>query len=169
MLAVAVVLAAGGCGGDAAASDAADRFTQSGVSMEPTVESGQVITVRTVDGEFTPSRGEIVLFHMDGGEWGNTTAPFLKRVVAVGGETIACCDTAGNVTIGGNGLVEPYVVNDAPYDTPPNPHACGSRRFDPVEVPIGTLFVMGDNRARSNDSRCLGPIPAASVFAVMIS
>jgi signal peptidase I len=73
------------------------------------------------------------------------------------------------VTINGTPLVEPYVANDAPPDVPPSPHWCGPRRFGPVAVATGTVFVMGDNRAESNDSRCVGPIPATSVFAVMIS
>jgi signal peptidase I len=137
--------------------------------MEPTVKAGQVITVRAVGGEYKPGRGDIVLFHGGGGQWGDATAPFLKRVIAVGGETVACCDSAGKVTVNGRRLDEPYVANDGPLDMPPSPQLCGSRRFGPVAVAAGTVFVMGDNRANSNDSRCAGPIPASSVFAVMSS
>jgi signal peptidase I len=163
---VVAVAGAGGCGGaDAAAGT--DRFTQGGVSMEPAVKAGQVITVRKFGREYSPQRGDIVLFHGGGGQWGDTETPFLKRVVAVGGETIACCDVTGKVTIDGTPLDEPYVTENAPLDEPPNPRSCASRRFDPVAVAAGTVFVMGDNRARSNDSRCAGPIPVTSVFAVM--
>jgi signal peptidase I len=137
--------------------------------MEPTVKAGQVITAREVGPQYRPRHGDIVLFHPSGGQWGDRAVPFLKRVIAVGGETIACCDSAGKVTINGTPLVEPYVANDSPLDMPPNQHFCGSRRFDPVAVATDTVFVMGDNRASSNDSRCAGPIPAKSVFAVMIS
>jgi signal peptidase I len=168
LLVVAVVAGAGGCG-DATAAGGTDRFTQGGVSMEPTVRAGQVITVRAVGREYRPRRGDIVLFHPGGGKWGDTTAPFLKRVIAVDGEAITCCDSAGKVTINGMPLDEPYVANDGPLDMPPSPHSCGSRRFGPVAVATGTVFVMGDNRAMSNDSRCAGPIPATSVFAVMTS
>lgn len=168
LLVVAVLAGASGCGGATAAAGA-DRFTQGGVSMEPTVKAGQAITVRAVGRDYRPRRGDIVLFHPAGGRWGDTKAPFLKRVIAVGGETIACCDSAGQVTINGRPLVEPYVANDAPIDLPPNPDYCGSRRFGPVAVATGAVFVMGDNRAMSNDSRCAGPITATSVFAVMTS
>jgi signal peptidase I len=168
LLVVAVVAGAGGCGG-ATAAGGADRFTQGGVSMEPTVTAGQVITVRAVRREYTPRRGDIVLFRGGGARWGDPMAPVLKRVIAVGGETVACCDPAGKVTINGTPLVEPYVARDAPLDMSPSPHYCGPRRFGPVAVATGTVFVMGDNRAMSNDSRCAGPIPGASVFAVMIS
>ena len=167
LLAVAVVAGAGGCGG-ATAVGGANRFTQGGVSMEPTVRAGQVITARAVGRQYKPRRGDIVLFR-GGGQRVDPTAPFLKRVIAVGGETIACCDPAGKVTINGTPLDEPYIVNDAPLDEPPSPHVCGSRRFGPVAVATGTVFVMGDNRAASNDSRCGEAVPATSVFAVMIS
>lgn len=73
------------------------------------------------------------------------------------------------MTINGTPLVEPYVANDAPLDMPPSPYSCGPHRFGPVAVATGTVFVMGDSRAVSNDSRCAGPVPAMSVFAVMIS
>jgi signal peptidase I len=167
LLVVAVVAAAGGCGG-AAAVGGADRFTQGGGSMEPTVKAGQVISARAV-GRYRPRRGDIVLFH-GSAQWGvDTTATYLKRVVAVGGETIACCDPTGKVTINGTPLVEPYVANDSPLDEPPSPRSCLPRRFGPVAVASGSVFVMGDNRPASNDSRCVGPIPATSVFAIMIS
>jgi signal peptidase I len=167
LLAVAVALGAGGCG-RATTATWAQRYTQGGVSMEPTVKAGQVITTRAVGRGYRPRRGDVVLFHPDGEKWGVTTkAPFLKRVIAVGGETIACCDPAGKVTVNGAALDEPYVTKDSPLDAPPNPQVCVSRRFGPVTVPKDTIFVVGDNHAASNDSRCAGPIPTASVVAVM--
>jgi signal peptidase I len=171
---VALVMGAGGCGGTTAVGGGAttggiERFTQGGGSMEPTVKAGQVITARPVGREYQPRRGDIVLFHGDGKRWGDTTETYLKRVIAVGGETITCCDPAGKVTINGTPLDEPYVADDSPLDMPPSSYGCGPRRFGPVTVAPGTVFVMGDNRAASNDSRCTGPIPATLVFAVMIS
>ncbi|MDG6106274.1 signal peptidase I [Dactylosporangium aurantiacum] len=165
VLAVVVVAGAAGCG--AAAEEETERFTQGGVSMEPAVKAGQVITVRKVGRGYSPRRGDVVLFRDAGPRWVATSSPLLKRVVAVGGETVACCDAAGKVTVNGAPLDEPYVTQDAPLDVPPNPQSCESRRFGPVAVPADAVFVLGDNRARSNDSRCAGPVPTASVFAVM--
>jgi signal peptidase I len=170
LLIVAVVAGTAGCGRAATDGDTGgrtDQFTQGGVSMEPTVKAGQVITVRTVKGGYSPKRGDIVLFHGDQAHWTDASSPFLKRVVAVGGETVACCDPAGKVTVNGAPLDEPYVAEDSPLELPANPNSCEPRRFGPVAVPRDAVFVMGDNRARSNDSRCTGPIPANSVFAVM--
>ncbi|MDG4791531.1 signal peptidase I [Micromonospora sp. WMMD1102] len=168
LMVLLLVVAVAGCGdGEATGTGATEQFTQGGVSMEPTVESGQVVTVRTVGGTYEPRRGDVVLLRSPGGLWGDREAPLLKRVVAVGGETIACCDTSGRVTVDGKALAEPYVAEDASLDEPPNPHSCGSRRFAAVTVPADSVFVMGDSRARSNDSRCAGPVPVSSVFAVM--
>ena len=117
LMVLLVVMAVAGCGdGDATETGATEQFTQGGVSMEPTVRAGQVITARTVTGTYEPRRGDVVLFRSPGGLWGDRKVPLLKRVVAVGGETIACCDTAGKVTVDGKPLDEPYVAEDASLD-----------------------------------------------------
>ena len=71
---------------------------------------------------------------------------FVKRVIAVGGQTVQCCDDKGRVLVDGRALDEPYIYWQ---DGKPN----GRQRFDPVVVPEGKLWVMGDNRNNSKDSR----------------
>jgi signal peptidase I len=127
LLTVAVVARVSGCA-DATVGQA-DRFTQAGVSMEPTVK-GQVITVRAVGRDYSSQRGDIVLFHAEGGQWGDTTKPLLKRVISVGGETISCCDPKGRVYVNSTPLDEPYVVTDAPL-TMPSPATLRSTLFRP--------------------------------------
>jgi signal peptidase I len=169
LMVLLVVMAVAGCGdGGAAETAATQQFTQGGVSMEPTVKAGQVITARTLTGRYEPRRGDVVLFRSPGALWGDRKAPLLKRVVAVGGETIACCEATGKVTVDGKALDEPYVAEDASLDEPADPNHCGPRRFAAVTVPADSVFVMGDSRARSSDSRCAGPVPVSSVFAVMV-
>src|SRR3954469_12320106 len=69
---------------------------------------------------------------------------YVKRVIATGGQTVECCDSEGRVTVDGKPLDEPYIYENNPVE---------SRAFGPVTVPEGRLWVMGDHRAASADSR----------------
>ncbi len=76
---------------------------------------------------------------------------YIKRVIGLPGDTVACC-TNGAVTVNGVALNEPYVFED------------DQRQFGPVQVPEGKLFVMGDHRGSSQDSRNNGPVPIDKVI-----
>jgi len=69
---------------------------------------------------------------------------YVKRVIATAGQTVACCDSEGRVTVDGKPLDEPYIHENNPVE---------SRAFSPVTVPANRLWVMGDHRAASADSR----------------
>ncbi|GLW94518.1 hypothetical protein Aglo03_53340 [Actinokineospora globicatena] len=74
---------------------------------------------------------------------------FVKRVIAVGGQTVECCDEQNRVLVDGKPLDEPYI-----YWENGNPNS--QKDFARVTVPEGTLWVMGDNRNNSSDSRFQG-------------
>jgi len=82
---------------------------------------------------------------------------FVKRVIAVGGQAVACCDPQNRVTVDGRPLAESYLYFQS--GTPP-----AQEPFAPVVVPQGQLWVMGDNRNNSADARFHGPIGVTDVI-----
>jgi signal peptidase I len=89
---------------------------------------------------------------------------FIKRVVGLPGDRVSCCDSEGRVFVNGKAMDEPYVEQNSPLEVEPDPRVCRSRRFDEVVVPAGQLFVMGDHRIVSQDSRCQGTVPIENVI-----
>jgi signal peptidase I len=89
---------------------------------------------------------------------------FIKRVIGLPGDKIACCDDQGRITVNGEPVDEPYIFENSPLDAPPNPRQCTSRRFAEVTVPAGEMFVMGDHRLVSQDARCQGPVPIDNII-----
>lgn len=128
-------------------------------SMEPTLHGCQgctndrlLINKLAYDLE-EPERGDIVLFHdPEGGK-----EPLIKRVVGLPGDRIAL--RHGKLSLNGEPQQEPYVVNRACIRGAPK--TCS---FGPVRVPKAHVFVMGDNRVHSYDSRFFGPVPEDSLI-----
>jgi signal peptidase I len=138
-------------------------------SMAPTLHVGdRVVVDKLAYYRAVPARGDVLVFEWttgaptlrDGAELeaapgpprrgGRASGPFIKRVIAVGGDTVEGWN--GSVYVNGRRMSEPYL-------------RAGTRTssFGPVVVPADHIFVMGDNRANSNDSRSFGPVPVRAV------
>jgi signal peptidase I len=109
-----------------------------------------------------PSNPVEWLLHQAGSAIGvipSSEKDFVKRVIAVGGQTVKCCDANGRVTVDGRPLDEPYVYISEPDGYQPMP-------FGPITVPKGRLWVMGDHRDGSADSRAHITDPDHGTIAV---
>jgi signal peptidase I len=141
-------------------------------SMEQTIRIGDRVLVDKLTPWFgsKPHRGDVVVFKDPGGWLSGEPQPkpdpvvvkqvkqfftfigllpasgeqdLIKRVIAVGGDTVQCCDQQGRITVNGTPLTEPYLFDGNPP----------SRMKFTVHVPPGRLWVMGDHRDDSADSR----------------
>lgn len=107
-------------------------------SMTPTIGAGDRVLAERIDGDEV-RRGDVVVFR--DATWGDM--PMVKRVVAVGGDKIACCDADGRLTVNGKVIEEPYLPKDA---------AAATARIPAMSVPKDRLFLLGDERQGSLDS-----------------
>ena len=137
-------------------------------SMEPTLDVGQRVLVSRVNYKISdPDRGDVVVFHPPKGAESNTcgadhadnelcsrptgekdSVNFIKRIVAVPGDTLSVRD--GHAVVNGKLQKESFT----------RPCAPGTCNFpNPIKIPAGHFFMMGDNRGASDDSRFWGPVP----------
>lgn len=117
-------------------------------SMDPTLRAGDsVLAAKFAYRLAEPRRGDVVLF-----EAPNDGAPTIKRVVGIPGDTVAVRD--GVLFVNGEKRWEGYVdygLTDSTF-------------LGPTDVPEGHVYLMGDNRANSLDSRSYGPVPEADLL-----
>jgi signal peptidase I len=118
-------------------------------SMVPTLEVGDRVLANKFIYRFSePERGDIVVFESVGE---GDDQKLIKRVVALPGDEIEVRN--GTLLVNGEEQEEPYLNRGLPFN--------GS--YQPTEIPEGEVFVMGDNRANSADSRVFGPLPVENI------
>lgn len=117
-------------------------------SMDPTLRAGDSVLAAKFAYRLTePRRGDVVLFEAPG-----DGAPTIKRVVGIPGDTVAVRD--GVLLVNGEKKWEGYVdygLTDSTF-------------LGPTDVPDGHVYLMGDNRVNSMDSRSYGPVPEADLL-----
>ena len=120
----------------------AEPFRIPSASMAPTIQAGDHVVVdKRAYRDAAPDRGELAVFRAPGA--GEVT---LKRVIGVPGDQVAIED--GALLVNGRRQTEPYA----------DPASIDSEFFGPITVRPGTVFVLGDNRADSIDSRDFGAV-----------
>nr|MBA2280055.1 signal peptidase I [Acidimicrobiia bacterium] len=155
----------------------AQAFSIPSSSMEPQLLVGDRVAVsRTAYRLHDPNRGDIIVFHAPGTQPDTSALParlardvlegvgalkpseteLIKRVVALEGEVVEA--RGGRVYVNGRELVEPYLPPDV-----------ATADFAAVTVPEDFVFVLGDNRGNSQDSRFIGPIPVDSIVGRAIA
>ena len=155
----------------------AQAFSIPSGSMEPQLLIGDRVAVSRLAYDLhDPRRGDVIVFREPGAEVPDE--PFLnqmfddvlqtvglrqpheteliKRVIGLPGERLEA--RGGNVFVDGKRLVEPYL-----------PPRVTTERFGPVRVPKDHVFVLGDNRGNSADSRVIGPVPFGNIIGRAIA
>jgi signal peptidase I len=133
-------------------------------SMEPTLQVGDRIVVDKLSYHLHGvDRGNIVVFSTPPTEncAGPPVADLVKRVIGLPGETISLA--GGNVYIDGHLLPEPFLPPNLRDDTYPGPSTAPYALHHAYRIPAGEVYVMGDNRPESCDSRYWGPIHESTI------
>lgn len=131
-------------------------------SMQPTLNPGDEVVLLRLG---SVSRGDVVGFDGRGTfvPLAHPRVTYIKRVIGLGGDRVTCCDDQGRLTVNGVPLDEPYLAPGGTDDV----------RFD-VIVPARAMWVMGDNRPESSDSRAYlgepggGFVPIERVVGKMV-
>jgi len=133
-------------------------------SMEPTLNINDRILVNKLSYDFHGiNRADIVVFSTPKDEHcaGPPVKDLVKRVIGLPGETISL--SGGQVYINGKVLSEPWLPVTVRDSTTPGPGDAAYSLAQPFKVPAKDVFVMGDNRTESCDSRYWGPIPESTI------
>lgn len=130
------------------------------LSMSPTLAKGDRVLVNKLAYRFGDvGRGDIVVFERPASERTSDIPDLIKRVIGLPGESIVIRDDT--VYVDGTALGEGYLAPGVVTSSTSTPYRCSDD--DPCVVPPGQVWVMGDNRPDSKDSRYFGPIDESTI------
>lgn len=132
-------------------SNFVQAFKISSAAMEPTLLLGDHVLTDRSKSARKPNRGDLIAFEYPE----DPTKDFIKRVVAVGGDTVEIRNK--ELLVNGKAVSEPYIVHNEADVVPAKENHRDN--YGPTTIPEGEYFGMGDNRDRSYDSRFWGTIP----------
>ncbi len=129
-------------------------FIVEGQSMESTLHNEEKLVVnKAIYYLQEPKRGDIIVFHAE------ATRDYIKRVIGVAGDTVEVKNDV--LYINGKQVDEPYLAKNREKIKGQNIPL--TEDFGPIVIPPGHIFVMGDNRLNSHDSRAIGPVDLKTV------
>lgn len=125
-----------------------ERIRVESISMQPTLFPGDYVIVNKLAYRFTgsPERGDVIVFRYPPNP---EAIPYIKRIIGLPGDQVHIAD--GKISINGQLMIEPYLT-------------VKTNRGGDWTVPEESLFVMGDNRNNSSDSRTWGFVPFANII-----
>jgi signal peptidase I len=156
----------------ASTSPAVESVVVTTASMEPTLHgcpscTDDHILVALVPEHYRATRGVIVVFRRPTTWASDPQVTVISRVIGRAGDVVTL--TSGHVLVNKTAITEPYLNRSCPTMTSLSESPRARESMTSGTIPAGEVWVMGDNRCDSQDSRGLGPVPIADIIGTAVA